>query len=451
MNTGSHAAEAVRKLREWFPLRMFLSLRQREDRRAALLPRLAAAGLGDAEWFPAVEVAALRGNARRFASLGKRSCALGKRLVLREAGRRKVPAVLFLEDDLVFHPEFEKRIANLELPEDWGIFHLGCLHIETPEYHSPGLVRVRRAVDNHAVAIRAEWFLRVRAALRGWGARDGKKLHSDVLLSTLNKIIPSYAAYPNLAWQAETYSDIERKSYSNYHPDGRQRWNTHVLANFRMPPERPTPRGVKDGADLMAKREAGQPFIHLVPYAVNKSIATAYNEAIARVTGFEWILLTDADVMFLTPDYGHLIAQVIRENPRAGLITCFTNRVGPTRQRTPEGIMSEPSLLKLREMALEHRRKFGAAVSTITPPVSGMFLLFHKKTWEAVGGFKGEGMLGVDWRFSKEIHAAGLPILRMDGLFVAHFYRLDSGARNLAHLRDPAGQPAPESRPCPAH
>ena len=434
-NTGSHEAEAARKLREWFPLRMFLSLRHRVDRREALLPRLAAAGLGDAEWFPAVGLEALRGDARNFSSPAKRSCALGKRLVLREAGRRKAAAVLFLEDDVIFCPDFQERIAALELPEDWGILHLGCLHVVTPEPVSPGLVRVRRAVDNHAIAIRAEWFLRVRAQIRGWGAKDGEKFHSDVLLSHLNKVIPSYAAYPNLTWQAETYSDLDRRKYSNYHPDGRQRWKKEVMAGLHMPPSRPPLRGMMGIADPMLKRDAGQPFIHLVPYSPDRNIATAYNESIASVTGFEWILLTDADVMFLTPDYGHLIAQVIRQNPGAGLITCFTNRVGPTCQRTPQGIMSEQSLLKLRGMALEHLRKFGASVSVIGPPVSGMFLLFRRETWKAVGGFKGEGMLQVDWRFSKEIHAASLPILRMDGLFVAHFYRLDSGEKNLMHLR----------------
>lgn len=134
--------------------------------------------------------------------------------------------------------------------------------------------------------------------------------------------------------------------------------------------------------------------------------------------------------MFLTPDYGHLIAQVIRDNPGAGLITCFTNRVGPTRQRTPAGLMEEPNLLKLHGLALDHLGKFGASVSVIQPPVSGMFLIFRKHTWEAVGGFKGEGMRGVDWRFSRDIADTGLPILRMDGLFVAHFYRLDAGAKN---------------------
>ena len=43
-------------------------------------------------------------------------------------------------------------------------------------------------------------------------------------------------------------------------------------------------------------------FIHLVPYSLERNIAAAYNEAIERVEGFQWIRLTDADVMFLVPD-----------------------------------------------------------------------------------------------------------------------------------------------------
>ena len=96
--------------------------------------------------------------------------------------------------------------------------------------------------------------------------------------------------------------------------------------------------------------------------------------------------------------------------------------------------MGEPSLLRLREIAMEQRRKFGAAVSPVSAPVSGMSMLFRKGTWKSIGGFTGEGMLGVDWSFSRKIQAAGLPILRVDGLFVAHFYRLDSDVRKPEHL-----------------
>ena len=45
----------------------------------------------------------------------------------------------------------------------------------------------------------------------------------DAAVSALHGKIPTYAAFPNLVWQAESWSDIAGRSYSNYGPDGRQR------------------------------------------------------------------------------------------------------------------------------------------------------------------------------------------------------------------------------------
>ena len=87
--------------------------------------------------------------------------------------------------------------------------------------------------------------------------------------------------------------------------------------------------------------------------------------------------------------------------------------------------MNTSDLLELRKVALERLQRFGSATTKINPPVSGLFMLFRRTAWEAVGGFKGDGLYGVDWRFSHELHDAGFPIYRMDGLFVAHFYRMD--------------------------
>lgn len=175
-------------------------------------------------------------------------------------------------------------------------------------------------------------------------------------------------------------------------------------------------------------------FTHIIPYATDQNIADAYNSAVVAAPT-EWVLLTDADVMFLTPDYGHLIHEVITSHPEPALFTCFTNRVGPTLQRTEHGIMQTDSLLELRRQALHYRQTHGTAVCRIPAPVSGFFLLFPKKTWKTVGGFKCRGMLGVDWRFSREVEAAGMPIYLLKGLFVAHFYRLDVGERSKEHLR----------------
>jgi hypothetical protein len=116
------------------------------------------------------------------------------------------------------------------------MLYLGCQHIEKPEMVSTGLVRVRRALDNHAVVIRASVFLRVRAALRGSGKGCRGKAHSDLLLSAIHQTVPTYATYPNLAWQGTGFSDLQSRNYSNYESDGRQKWNAHFLKNLGKPP-----------------------------------------------------------------------------------------------------------------------------------------------------------------------------------------------------------------------
>ena len=213
---------------ELFPLRVFASLPERTDRRERLLPRLASVGLS-AQWIQPVAVHSIHEH-RGFRSLRKRSCALTKRFVLRSAQREKASVLLYFEDDVVFHPAFAERIAAIELPDDWGMFYFGCQHCETPTPVAPGLVRVSRAFDFHACAIRASCFLAARKAMRG-GPRNAPHLfHSDVLLSALHKSIPTYAAFPNLAWQAVEHSDLTGTRYSNYQADGSQRPYRHVVA-----------------------------------------------------------------------------------------------------------------------------------------------------------------------------------------------------------------------------
>ena len=213
-----------------FPKRLFISLDRREDRRAKLLPRLAAAGL-DAEWIKAIDGRVLT-HARGFQTASKRANALSKRLAIRVASLAGADAVLIFEDDVTFHPQFAERVSALTLPADWGMFYFGCLHREPPQRVSPGIVRATKCFDHHAFAIRREYFHAVRKRMRGWGKKANGRLHSDVLVSDLHKTIPTYAAYPNLAWQAEDFSDLADRSYSNYRPDGTQKLWNGVLAHL---------------------------------------------------------------------------------------------------------------------------------------------------------------------------------------------------------------------------
>ncbi len=215
-------------LQRTFPFRAFISLEWRLDRRERLREQLSAAGF-DAQWFPAIHSGHVGRDIRGFLSPSKRAVALSKRFVLRAARKSGADSVLILEDDVVFHPEFAARVAALELPDDWAIFYLGCQHIETPVPVSPGLVRVNRALDGHAWAVRRPYFNLVSAAMRGGTKGDTGRICSDVLVSSLHRRLPTYAAWPNLAWQGCDYSDVAGRIYSNYDPDGTQRVSRHII------------------------------------------------------------------------------------------------------------------------------------------------------------------------------------------------------------------------------
>jgi glycosyl transferase family 25 len=211
-----------------FPHKYYLNLDRRADRRERCEALFADLGW-DVRRHSAVDARTLD-DARGFAGTGRYAHAVSTRLILRRATLAGAEAVLILEDDVVFHPALEERLAEMELPADWGIFYLGCQHCERPELVSPGLVRVRAPLDTHAWAVRREYFLEVRRALRGkFWPPDDTIPNADILLAELTRRVPSYAAYPNLAWQEEDESDLAGAHYANYGPDGVQVPNRHCL------------------------------------------------------------------------------------------------------------------------------------------------------------------------------------------------------------------------------
>ena len=200
---------------------VYVNLAHREDRRAETEYQLAMQGL-HGERQPGIRADTVRDpwgfqNERRYA------CSLAKRLAIRRGMQTGADAVLLLEDDIVFHPEFHERLAEIELPEDWGLFFLGCRHIRTPVPVRGGVVRCTFAIDNHAMVVRRSQARIVMAGLRGSRRGAGRTiLYSDHQLAALQGEVPMYAAYPNLAWQACSQSDACDERGSRYHTDGRQ-------------------------------------------------------------------------------------------------------------------------------------------------------------------------------------------------------------------------------------
>jgi glycosyl transferase, family 25 len=105
-----------------------VNLPQRQDRRRQILRQLQSVGLelerGKVEFFPAIGPA----NAAGFPNVGARGCFLSHLAILELAEKDNLDAVLVIEDDLAFSPQFNTDVvlamAALKTVE-WDMVYLG--------------------------------------------------------------------------------------------------------------------------------------------------------------------------------------------------------------------------------------------------------------------------------------------------------------------------------------
>jgi len=145
--------------------------------------------------------------------------------MIRQAMLRRSPSVFIWEDDVTLHPDLIHRLSEFQLPDDWGMFFLGGMHIERPTVVGPGLVHARQMLSTHAFGVRSSHYSRVIKALRGNEREEDEYCPAaDVIIARLFDEIPTYAAYPNLAGQEGDHSDLEGTAYDAYGKDLQQLW-----------------------------------------------------------------------------------------------------------------------------------------------------------------------------------------------------------------------------------
>lgn len=176
--------------------------------------------------------------------------------------------------------------------------------------------------------------------------------------------------------------------------------------------------------------------IHIqIPFSPEKDLGKSYNEACSLVPEGDWICLLDHDVMFLTPDAINIMYEYVRRNPTAGLLTCYTNRIHSISPQLLCGFSEVHSTNITHHINVAEKQKQHLYETTdLRKNVSGFLMLFSKETWKKHQFIEGIGCLGVDTAFWQSLVAAGKKILRMDGLYVFHVYRLSNGINNKSHL-----------------
>lgn len=158
---------------------------------------------------------------------------------------------------------------------------------------------------------------------------------------------------------------------------------------------------------------------YITPFALDKNIGREYNQVISELPEDCYIVIRDGDTMFLTPDWGKQIEEIIKNNPEYSLITCMTNRIGNDKQRVT-GMFYEFDLNKHHQEAVSRSKSLRTEVipHTIAP---GMLMIFHKSLWNEIK-FQ-ERTIFFDKRFSEKVLKSGRKIGLATGLYLLHLYR----------------------------
>jgi GT2 family glycosyltransferase len=172
------------------------------------------------------------------------------------------------------------------------------------------------------------------------------------------------------------------------------------------------------------------------PYdPVSKNLGFSYNTAMSLIPDGDWACLTDYDVMFLTPDAPFHIHRYVELNPDAALMTCYTNRLHPkSEMQLLKGVIIDRSDIRQHIEYAEGCKSRLYRTTVIPGNISGMLMVISKKQWQKTPFTEDLKCLGVDNALCTKIHETGGQILRLDGIYVWHTYRLINGIRDKNHL-----------------
>jgi len=180
-----------------------------------------------------------------------------------------------------------------------------------------------------------------------------------------------------------------------------------------------------------------------IPYSTEKNLGKAYNDAFRNTSDeVTHICFRDGDTCWLTPDYGVHLAEYVRLYPNA-VLTCWTNRINEKAEQQINigGVRDEVDFTTHLKYA-DARKKDLYKVTPLHGFVSGFCMVVPKSVWNKhkfaeVQVYEDRGphnLLGVDNDFTNRVRAAGVPVLRMDGLYMFHIYRMLQGDHDKTHL-----------------
>lgn len=178
----------------------------------------------------------------------------------------------------------------------------------------------------------------------------------------------------------------------------------------------------------------------MTPFALDRNLGRAYNEAMALLPSDGWAIFIDHDAMPTTREWYRQIVEAIAFKPDAGAFVAVTNRIDAVWQRAQESDRDNHDIAHHTAVGVGRLQTRTLLDVTGTKGFGGVLFAVSKAVWARVGGFA-DGLLCVDHSLHFKLQAAGLKVWLHEGLYVYH--------RRRAFIGDlPADTPRVPHCPC---
>lgn len=176
---------------------------------------------------------------------------------------------------------------------------------------------------------------------------------------------------------------------------------------------------------------------HITPGRSDLNYGKAINDLIYDLPDEDWICIRDIDTLPLHHRVFFKQCEEIAESGEFDLVSCMTNRLGVGYQLHGGEMSNNWNIKHHIHIAHELYNKHGSNV--IKPPgeiLAGLMMLFSKKTWENVGGFREGGVAvkgqTIDNLFTRSVIKIGGKLGIAQGIYFFHIYREWSSNARLA-------------------
>ena len=178
----------------------------------------------------------------------------------------------------------------------------------------------------------------------------------------------------------------------------------------------------------------------MTPFALDRNLGAAYNQAMALLPDAAWACFIDHDAMQTTREWYRLLHEAVTFKPDAGAFVAVTNRIDAPWQRAQEADPDNHDIGYHTAIGLARLKTRTLLDITDTKGFGGVCFALSKAAWREAGGFA-NGLLCVDHSIHFRLRATGRRIYLLENLYCYHRRRAFVGPL-------PADTPRAANCPC---